>query len=97
MNTKLQEIQNILTFQKDRLHQQFGVRRLGIFGSYARNDERSDSDVDILVEFDRPIGLAFVDLAEELERILGMKVDLVSRNAISKKMLPSIENELFYV
>lgn len=53
--------------------------------------------MDILVEFNRPIGLEFIDLAEELEQILQIKVDLVSKKGIKKKYLKSIETELAYV
>jgi predicted nucleotidyltransferase len=50
-----------------------------------------------MVEFDKPIGLAFVDLAEDIEQLLKIKVDLVSRRAIKPRMLKSIEQELIYV
>jgi uncharacterized protein len=55
------------------------------------------SDVDILVEFDRPIGLAFVQLADELEELLDAKVDLVSHRAIQPRMMKHIEPDLIYV
>jgi predicted nucleotidyltransferase len=70
---------------------------LAIFGSYARNQQTEESDLDILVEFNRPIGLAFIDLAEELEHILKLKVDLVSKKGLKERYLKSIEQELEYV
>ena len=70
---------------------------MAIFGSYARNQQTEESDLDILVEFNRPIGLAFIDLAEELEHILKLKVDLVSKKGLKERYLKSIEQELEYV
>jgi predicted nucleotidyltransferase len=54
-------------------------------------------DIDILVEFRKPIGIEFIDLADELEEILKLKVDLVSKKGIKDKYLKSIETELEYV
>ena len=61
----------------------FGVRSLGIFGSYVRGQQRRKSDIDILVDFDRePTLFAFVRLENRLSRELGLKVDLVMKNAL---------------
>lgn len=70
---------------------------LTIFGSYARNQQTEESDLDILVEFDRPIGSEFIDLADELEQLLKVKIDLISNKGIKNKYLKSIEKELEYV
>ena len=70
---------------------------LAIFGSYARGEQKKNSDVDILVEFNKPIGIEFIDLAEELERILKIKVDLVSKNGVKSRYFKEIEDELIYV
>jgi predicted nucleotidyltransferase len=93
----LNSIIEILQKHKSELVDKYGLSQLAIFGSYARRQERENSDVDILVEFNRPIGLEFIDLAEELEQILKIKVDLVSKKGIKKKYLKSIETELAYV
>jgi predicted nucleotidyltransferase len=93
----LNSIIEILQKHKSELVDKYGLSQLAIFGSYARRQERENSDVDILVEFNRPIGLEFIDLAEELEQILQIKVDLVSKKGIKKKYLKSIETELAYV
>lgn len=93
----LKAIQEILSGHKQRLMAGYGLRRLAIFGSYARNQQTADSDIDILVEFDQPIGLKFIDLAEELEQILQIKVDLVSKKGIKEKYFKMIEKELCYV
>ena len=60
-------------------------RRLALFGSYARNEQQSGSDIDILVDVDPTIGLAFSELASELEQIMGEPVEVVSRRAISPR------------
>lgn len=67
--------------QKDL--QEFGVQSLALFGSVVRDEARADSDVDILVEFARPVGLlAFLKLKRYLEGILGKTVDLVTSKAL---------------
>jgi hypothetical protein len=70
---------------------------LALFGSYSRNDYNNQSDVDILVEFDKTPGFEFIDLADELESLLKTKVDLVSRNGIKPKYFQFIEKDLIYV
>jgi len=87
-----------LTKAKPLLAQKYGVKDLAIFGSYSRNEAiAGKSDVDILVDFSQPIGLAFVDLADELEGLLQLKVDLVSRGGIKPKYFTVIEPDLIYV
>lgn len=93
----IQEIRDLLKEKKPYLSNKYGVRALSIFGSAARGDGTDASDVDILVEFERPIGLEFVDLADELEQLLGARVDLVSKNGIKNKYLHQIESDLIDV
>jgi predicted nucleotidyltransferase len=57
---------------------EFGVRRIGLFGSFAKGTANEASDVDVVVEFQRPIGLRFVELVEYLEQLLGRKVDVLT-------------------
>lgn len=64
-----------------------GVRSLALFGSVARGDARPDSDVDLLVEFERPIGLFhFARVQRRLEEILGQRVDLVMKDAVKPQL-----------
>jgi predicted nucleotidyltransferase len=93
----LLDIKNILLSHKQRLSSKYGLSNLAIFGSYARNQQTEESDLDILVEFNRPIGLEFIDLAVELEQILKLKVDLVSEKGLKDRQLKSIEKEHEYV
>lgn len=64
------------------LHAQFGVKKLAFFGSFAAGTAGKKSDVDLVVEFDRPIGLKFMRLTEYLERLLGRKVDMLTPDGI---------------
>ncbi len=93
MNAK-EQILCTLHEQRDLLGRRYPIRRLALFGSWARGDAREDSDVDVLVDVDPSIGIGFVDLAEELERALGRRVDLVSRRAIKPAYWKRIEPEL---
>jgi uncharacterized protein len=93
-----QTILAILKKAKPSLSEKYGVKDLALFGSYNRNDAVPDkSDVDVMVDFSQPIGLAFVDLADELEQLLQMKVDLVSRGGIKPKYFTVIQPDLIYV
>jgi predicted nucleotidyltransferase len=73
------------------------LKNIAIFGSYSRDQQNDASDLDILVEFSRPVGIEFIDLAEELEGLLNIKVDLVSRNGVRPEYLKQIESDLNYV
>ncbi|MCC6219660.1 MAG: nucleotidyltransferase domain-containing protein [Deltaproteobacteria bacterium] len=59
--------------------------------------QRPNSDIDILVEFNRPIGMEIVDLVLELEKLLGGSVDLVSKKALKPELLKAIEQQINYV
>jgi predicted nucleotidyltransferase len=92
-----EEILASLGAAKAELQKRFRVRTLALFGSYARNQQTEKSDVDILVEVDPSIGLGFVSLADELERRLQQKVDLVSSRAVKPSRWRLIEPDLIYV
>lgn len=93
----INEIKSFLQKYIEDYKKKYNVKSLGIFGSYSRGDQTADSDVDIVVEFDQPIGLKFVSFANELEEVLQMKVDLVSRKGIKQKYWEYIEKEVIYV
>jgi len=92
-----EKILKSLAKDKPQLQKQFKVRKLALFGSYARGEQGPDSDVDILVDVDPSIGLDFVTLAERIEKLLGTSVDLVSMRAVTSKAMKFIEPELIYV
>lgn len=73
----ISDIQRLLRPYMGELSKGFGVKRIGIFGSYSRSEQRPESDVDILVEFDGLIGMIdFISLQEHLKSILGVGVEL---------------------
>ena len=88
------EILAALRDQHQLLRQSYPIRRMALFGSWARGDAREDSDVDVMVDVDPSIGLGFVELGDRLERALGRRVDLVSRRAIKPSLWKRIELEL---
>ena len=92
-----QQILTVLALEKPILESRFRVRSLALFGSYARGDQQPGSDVDILVDVDPEIGLDFVSLADWIEKLLGLPVDLVSSRAIKPKLYESIKGDLVYV
>lgn len=90
------EIIDIIRNSKPEIVARFGLQRLGLFGSYVREQQRQRSDIDILVSFDREIDLFdFIDLREFLEARLQTKVDLVMETAlkpaIGKRILAEVE------
>jgi uncharacterized protein len=95
----LEDIKAILKANQKLLADQYGVERIAVFGSRARQDYRFASDVDIMVELRQPVGWEIVDIQYYLEQLLGMKVDLVTKGALSRKPLlwESIREDLVYV
>ena len=91
------EILRTLAETKQSLTRRFPVRRLALFGSYARGEQRDDSDVDILVDVDPVIGLEFVTLAETIEHALGLPVDLISQRAVHPRHWKEIEADVIDV
>jgi len=94
------EIKEILAADMAYLSREYGVERIGLFGSYVRNEQRSDSDIDLLVEFDsnRTIGLfRFVHLKNYLSDLLGAKVDLVTPAALKPVIGERILSEVIFV
>ena len=83
MRKSLDEIKKILKKHEKELKEKYGVKEIGIFGSIVRSEAKEDSDVDILIEFEKPIGFfKFLELEEYLGNLIGRKVDLVSKKAL---------------
>jgi uncharacterized protein len=76
------DVVRILHDEYPHLAAEYGVKRIGLFGSYAHGAPTEASDVDLVVEFERPIGFRFVDLSEYLERVLGKRVDILTPGGI---------------
>jgi uncharacterized protein len=93
----LSTILSLILKNKSGLQKKYPIKTIGVFGSVPRGENNENSDVDILVEFEKPIGIEFIDLANELESILQQKVDLISRSGIKPKYFKVIEKDLHYV
>ncbi|MBC7328314.1 nucleotidyltransferase family protein [bacterium] len=90
----LEEIKEIIRQHKDKLRERFYVREIGIFGSYIRGEQKEDSDVDILVEFEKPVSLLqIVSLEIYLTDILGIKADVVPKKNIREELKEIILKE----
>ncbi len=93
----LEDIKITLQSHKKHLFSDYPIKSMAIFGSYANMTQTDESDLDIIVEFNGKIGIRFIDLAEEIENLIGFKVDLVSKNGIKEKYYQSINSDLIYV
>lgn len=90
----LEEIESILSAHKDRLGKKYKTKEIAIFGSFVRGEQKKASDIDILVEFyDVPDLLKLIECENYLEKILGIKVDLVRKEAIRKELRDQILRE----
>lgn len=93
-----EKILTVLRKIKSDLECQYHVKSIALFGSYSRGDYTGESDVDLLVEFEQPIsGLKFVQLAEEIEHCVGLRVDVVPADGVKERYFSVIEKELVYV
>ena len=92
------EILKVLRAHKSTLSQRFGVTNLALFGSVARNEMSDDSDIDILVRFDRPgTSKAYFGVQFYLEDLFGRPVDLVTDKALRVELRPYVEREAINV
>ncbi|MCR4275629.1 MAG: nucleotidyltransferase family protein [Candidatus Wolfebacteria bacterium] len=93
-----EQIREKLKSQKPFLRQRYHVKKMGIFGSVARNEANKKSDIDVLVEFNEPIGMfEFIRLEYFLKKILKRKVDLVTKKALKRAIKKDILKETIYV
>jgi len=99
MNQKIKsrDLQKKLKDLKPLLEEEFGVKEIGYFGSFALGEESESSDVDILVELKAPLGWKFFELKEFLEDKLGRPVDLVTQNALKERLRNEILSSTIYV
>lgn len=91
----------ILRKQLPYIITEYGVKKIGLFGSYAKGTQQAGSDVDIMVEFDKPIGLKFVEFSEYLEKLLGTNVDILTPAGIDGirigRIAKDIRESIIYV
>lgn len=91
------EVENKLRELKPVLNKKYSIEKIGYFGSYARNEHTSSSDIDILVSFSKSPGWEFFDIQELLEQELGLCVDLVSEKALKEHLRQIILNNVIYI
>ena len=88
----IQEIIKIMKEHKEELKKKYKIKKIKIFGSYARGEQKERSDIDIIVDFEETLTLIeLIRLEEEIERILGIKVDLLTEESISPFIKPYIK------
>ncbi|MGH6635686.1 MAG: nucleotidyltransferase family protein [Gammaproteobacteria bacterium] len=95
------KIVELLQAKQPYLAAEFGVRKVGLFGSYAKGQPNESSDIDLLIEFEGPIGFRFFELLEYLEALLGQKVDVLTpagiQNIRIKRVAQNIAESVVYV
>jgi uncharacterized protein len=91
------EIISVLRELKPFLQSEFAVKEIGLFGSFSNETSDKDSDIDLLVELEKPIGWKFFSLEIYLEKKLGRKIDLVTKNAIKEQIKEQILKDVNYV
>jgi len=92
------QIVDFLRTQKDLFEKEFKAKRIGIFGSFARSDAREDSDIDIVVELEKPDLFHMIGIKQTVEDAFGNKVDIVRlRERMNKSLKKRIEQDVIYV
>lgn len=89
VNKKIQNIKKKITL----LLKKKGIKRAGIFGSYARGEEKKGSDIDLLIEPPKNIGFELIKIELELEKATGKKIDLITYNSLSPYLKKEILSE----
>jgi predicted nucleotidyltransferase len=93
-----EEVLQILKEHLLELHEQFAVKSLALFGSVARNEATENSDIDLLVEFQIPVGFdGYMNLKCYLEDLFSQPIDLIMKNALKNWTKSTIEKEIIYV
>lgn len=96
-----ENIINMLREKLPYLNSEYGVKRIGLFGSFSDGEQDEESDVDIIAEFEKPIGLRFVEFTEYLERLFGRRTDVLTPAGVdgirNKEIAKEIERTIVYV
>jgi hypothetical protein len=96
--TDLERFIRTLNEHREELEEEYSVSNIGMFGAYVRDDQTAGSDLDILVEFSRPISLLrFVNLKRRLSQLLDVNVDLVMKKALKPRIGERILSEVVYL
>lgn len=84
----------VIRGRMDFLRKKFSVKRVAVFGSFARGEEKRDSDVDLLVEFSKPVGFEFFELGDYLEGLLGRDVDILTPDGLAGIRVKSVAESI---
>jgi len=90
------EIIDLLRSQAKYIKASFSVKRIGLFGSFARGEQKESSDIDILVEFEKPTFRNFMNLSFYLEDLFGREVDLVTVKGLHSRVRPYVEKDVIW-
>jgi uncharacterized protein len=93
----IEEIKDILKNEKFHLHEKYGIKEIGIFGSYVKSQQREDSDIDVLIELEISPRISLIDLVEleyYLSELLGTKVDIAIKKNLKKRIGKRILSEV---
>ncbi|MGB8357301.1 MAG: nucleotidyltransferase family protein [Bacteroidales bacterium] len=82
---------------KPTLYKEYAVKEIGLFGSFSDESFSEDSDIDLLVEFEKPIGWKYFSLEIYLENLFGRKIDLVTKNALKRQIKNRILKQVNFV
>jgi predicted nucleotidyltransferase len=94
--TEQSEVLRILRARRQEIGDRFTVRRIGIFGSFAKGNQTPESDIDVLVELAEPTFDHYMDLKFYLEEIFDRSVDLVLAETVKPRLKPVIQQEVLY-
>lgn len=92
--SNLEKVIGILRKELPYLKNNYQVRRLGIFGSFVKQKQSVGSDIDIIIEFKKPIGLDFIELAEYIEKLLDRKVDILTTEGIRSIRIRNVAKDI---
>jgi predicted nucleotidyltransferase len=91
------QLLNKLRELKPMLYEKYGIKRIGVFGSYAINAQDEKSDVDLLLELSKPLGWTYFELPDVLRALLKVKVDVTTSDAIKPRLRDIILSQTIYV
>jgi len=95
------EVISILKNEYSFLMSEFGVKKIGVFGSIVKGTQTVESDIDLVVELDQPLGLKFFELRKYLEKLFGKNVDVLTKDGIEnirvKSVAEGIKRNIIYV
>lgn len=89
-----QKVTELLRQEYPHLAAEYGVKRIGLFGSYAKGVPHETSDIDLVVEFERPLGFKFIEFTEYLELLLGQKVEVLTPSALQSIRVAHIAKDI---